>query len=301
MSSSKGTLLVLATSIISGFSIFLNKWGANNIEPYFFTFAKNLLVAIILSCLILFFLKRKEITNLSWKNIFSLILIGLIGGGVPFLLFFKGISLTSASHASFFHKSMFIWLIPISWIFLKDKIKSSELLAAIIMMLGSMIYFQYQPQSLNKGDLFILIAAIMWAIEIAISKKVLTNLNGFVVAWGRMFYGAIFILFFLIWQNQGLNLNLHYSLSQYSWILISAILLFSYVATFYNGLKSVSAFTASAILTIGAPLTSFLSYIFTQGRITQAQIIGIIVLFFGLSINLFAKKLWMIKKILVKN
>ncbi|MDD5590203.1 MAG: EamA family transporter, partial [Candidatus Portnoybacteria bacterium] len=49
----KGLLLVLGTAVISGFSIFINKYGVSVINPYIFTFLKNVLVAVAVSGLIL--------------------------------------------------------------------------------------------------------------------------------------------------------------------------------------------------------------------------------------------------------
>lgn len=302
MKYTKSILLVLATSIISGFSIFLNKWGAAGIEPYFFAFAKNLIVAILLTGFIVLIFRFRELRNLSYRDLGMLILIGLIGGSIPFLLFFKGLGLTSAAAASFFHKTMFIWLIPISWIFLKKKISRRELIAAFIMLSGSIFYFQYKPESLNRGDLLILLATIMWALEIAISKKLLSRLSGFTVAWGRMFFGAIFIFLFLIARNGSLAFNPSYSHWQYLWIILSAIILFGYVATFYNGLKYVSAFTAAAIMTMAAPLTALLSFIFIDQKIMPLQVIAGMLIVLGLCLVIFQNKLWPRKqKISCKN
>jgi len=288
----KGIFLLLATSIISGFSIFLNKWGATGIEPYFFTFAKNLIATVLLTGFIFLIFRFQELKKLSYRDLGMLILIGLIGGSIPFLIFFKGLSLTSAAHASFFHKTMFIWLIPISWVFLKKKINIYELIAGIAMLFGSILYFQYKPEALNRGDLLILSAAILWAFEIAISKKLLSRLSGFTVAWGRMFYGAIFIFIFLLAKNQGIGFNLSYSPWQYLWIILSAIILFGYVATLYSGLKYVSAFTAAAILSLGAPITSLLSLIFIDQKIMPLQIIATILIVLGLCLVIFQNKLW---------
>ena len=292
MKYAKGILLILTTSIISGFSIFLNKWGAPGIEPYFFTFAKNFLTAIFLTGVIFIIYRQKDFKKITSRECLGLILVGLIGGSIPFLLFFKGLSLTSATAAGFFHKTMFIWLIPISWIFLKKKINIHELIAGLVMLSGSILYFQYKMEQFNRGDLLILAAAILWAFEIALSKKLLAHLSGFTIAWGRMFFGAIFIFLFLLARNKGLAFNFAYSPWQYFWIILSAIILFGYVATFYNGLKYVSAFTAAAIMTIAAPLTALLSLIFIDQKITPLQIIAATLIILGSYLAIFQNKLW---------
>jgi len=291
MKYTKGILLVLTTSIISGFAVFLNKWGAAGMTPYFFTFVKNFLVAIFLTTAIFLLFRFNNLKKISYQNWLKLILIGFIGGSVPFLLFFRGLAITSAAHASFFHKTMFLWLVPISWVFLKKKVNRYEFIAALIMLLGSIFYFQYRPEVLNRGDLLILAATMMWAFEIALSKKVLAHLSGLTVAWGRMFFGAIFIFLYLVLQGSS-NLGFHYSPWQYVWIFISSIILFGYVTTFYNGLKYIPAFTAVAILSLGAPLTALLSFVSTHEKILPLKIIGVLLLILGIYLIIFQRKLW---------
>lgn len=53
MIKNKGYFLVLGTAFISGFSIFINKFGVSVINPYIFTFLKNAVVALILCAIIL--------------------------------------------------------------------------------------------------------------------------------------------------------------------------------------------------------------------------------------------------------
>ena len=84
-----GTLLVFLTAIVSGFSIYLNKFAVSGFNPFIFTTLKNASVAFLLFAIILLFAKFKELKQLSrsdWKNLF---LIGLTGGSTAFLLFFS--------------------------------------------------------------------------------------------------------------------------------------------------------------------------------------------------------------------
>ena len=118
----KGYLLVLATAFISGFSIYLNKFSVSFISPEIFTFLKNASVAVFLIGLILVIGQWQKLRRLKGKQILILILIGLLGGAIPFLLFFKGLSLTSAAKGAFIHKTMFLWVAMLAPIFLKEKL-----------------------------------------------------------------------------------------------------------------------------------------------------------------------------------
>ncbi len=134
----KGLLLVLSTAIISGFSIFINKYSVSVINPYIFTFLKNFLVAIAISGLILGLKDWKSLKKLTKKQWGLLLAIGLIGGSIPFLLFFKGLSLTNAAESSFIQKTMFIYVTLLALIFLKEKLNKNFLIGGFFLMLGNL-------------------------------------------------------------------------------------------------------------------------------------------------------------------
>jgi len=275
----KGLLLVLSTAVISGFSIFINKYSVSVINPYIFTFLKNVLVAIALSGLILGLKNWKTLKNLAKKQWGLLLTIGLAGGSVPFLLFFKGLSLTNAAESSFIQKTMFIYVAVLALIFLKEKIDKKILIGGLFLMLGNLFLLgKTSLLVLNKGALLIFIATLFWAIENIISKHALKELPGKIVGWGRMFFGSLFILIFLSATNQ-LPLITRLSFEQINWIIITAVLLLAYVLTWYNGLKHIPVSQAAAILTLGAPITTLLNLISSRSVNPQEVLAGIFIIF----------------------
>lgn len=268
----KGLILVFTTAIISGFSIFINKYSVSVINPYIFTFLKNVIVALMLSSLIVLIKDWKILKFLTKKQWLLLLFIGLIGGSIPFLLFFKGLSLTSAAQGSFIHKTMFVYVLILAVIFLKEKITKEFLIGALLLLLGSLVSLKALPTSFGRGDILILIATILWAIENTISKYTLKDLPGRTVAWGRMFFGSIFILIFLTFTGQ-LSLIGNLNFSQIGWVAVTSVILFSYVMTWYNGLKYVPVSIATAILLLGSPITTLLTFI-SSGMISVKAILS---------------------------
>lgn len=275
----KGLLLVLSTAIISGFSIFINKYSVSVINPYIFTFLKNVLVAIALSSLILGLKNRKTLKNLTKKQWGLLLAIGLVGGSIPFLLFFKGLSLTNAAESSFIQKTMFIYVALLASVFLKEKLNKNFLIGGLFLMLGNLFLLgKSSLLILNKGALLIFIATIFWAIENVISKYALKELSGKIVGWGRMFFGSLLILVFLSITNQ-LPLITHLSFKQINWIIITAVILLGYVLTWYNGLKHIPVSQAAVILTLGAPITTLLNLVSGHSVNPQEILAGIFIVF----------------------
>ncbi|MDD3887398.1 MAG: DMT family transporter [Patescibacteria group bacterium] len=276
----KGIFLVLSTAIISGISIFINQFGAKAINSYIFTGLKNIVVALCLGGIILMLKERQDLKKISRKNWLSLIIIGIIGGSIPFLMFFKGLSMTSGPEASYIHKFLFIFIAILAPIFLKEKLKWHYLIGLLFLLIGGILLFKINGVfSLDFGDLLVLGATFLWAIENLISKKLVSEISPKIVAWGRMTFGSLIIICYWIITGQTSAL-LDLNFFNIMFVLITSILLLGYVYTWYTGLKYMPLIYAVAILALGAPITSLLEIF--QGKIYSfSQIIGISLMFWG--------------------
>lgn len=286
----KGILLTLATAVISGFAIFINRFAVSGFDPYVFTFLKNIVVATLLLSLIFALKEFKNLKKLKKKQWFLLFIIGLVGGSIPFLLFFKGLSQTTAANGAFIHKTMFIYVAILAGIFLKEKISNKFFIAAFFLILGNLYLLKFLPHKVQLGDFLILSATLFWALENTISKHALKTLAPRIVAFGRMGIGSLAIVIFLLFTG---NLSKVASLSivHWQWVIISAIILFGYVTTWYTGLKYIKVTTATTILLIGSPITLFLTFIFQSRAFSQEQIIGTVLILLGTTFVIGLKKL----------
>ena len=272
-------LLVLGTALVSGVSIFINKFAVAESNPFVFTFLKNLIVAAFLLSLIFLLKEFNNLKTLTKKQWLQLAAIGLVGGSIPFLLYFYALKLTPAINAGFIHKTLFIWVSVMAFFFLKEKLSKGFLFGAALLLFGNYLLFS-QISSFGFPDLLILVATLLWASEYVLSKYVLKDLNGTQVAFGRMFFGSFFMLLFLLGTNQ-LQLIAEISIAQVQWIMLTAALLFLYVLTFYSGLKYIDVSKAAAILLLGQPITALLSFIFLGQAISLQQAIGLLLIVLG--------------------
>ena len=273
-------MFALCTAIISGVSIFLNAFGVQGINPYVFTGFKNVIVAVFLFSIILLFKNFKQLKNLTFKDWKQLVLIGLIGGSIPFLLFFKGLQLSTGSQGSFIHKTLFIWVSILGVIFLKEKLSKKVLIPALVLLFGNFLLLNLNSFSFNFGNLLILIATLFWGVEIIIAKKVLKKLNSNIVAFGRMFFGSVFILIFLLFTGQ-VSLVGSLGFSQVMWVLITSVFLFGYVFTWYKAIKFTKVSVATSVLLVGSVITTLLSFVFLDKMISLSQLFGLVFLVVG--------------------
>jgi drug/metabolite transporter (DMT)-like permease len=285
-----GIALVLLTAFISGFSIFVNKIGVKGIDPFIFTALKNSVTAILL--LFVLFKKRLFASFLELKKIdyIKLLVIGLIGGAIPFLLFFKGLSLTNPAQASFWHKNMFLISIPFALVFLKEKLNRSFLLSAILLFAANLLLLQKININFQTGDYLVLLATISWTIENTFSKHLLKHIKAEHLAFSRMFFGTIGIFIFLAFTKR-INSIQGLGWGELVWVLFTSFLLLAYQLTWYKGLKRIKLTTALAILLLGGPVTSILSLLFINQSLSLKQILASFFTIIGIMVLLIANKL----------
>jgi len=297
-----GLILVLFTAIISGFSIFINSIGVKEFDSSIFTFAKNLVVAILLLAIIIGLGNFSELKQLKKMHWLQLIVIGFIGGSIPFLLFFRGLQLTAGTTSAFIHKTIFIYITIFALLFLKEKLTKGLLIGAALLLLGN--YLLIKPDfAFSFGHLLIIVAVIFWAAENTFAKYVLRQkeLSGTLVAFGRMFFGSLFISIFLLSTGK-IQLLTKLTTTHILWILLSSIFLVLYVFTYYNSLMHIKITTAAAILTIGSPITTLLSWLFAGKTVTLSQSIGMLLIAAGIiSVIWFATIYSYIYKIITRN
>ncbi|MDP2749683.1 MAG: DMT family transporter [Nanoarchaeota archaeon] len=284
----KGVLFVFVAALISGISIFFNKFAVSGINSDVFAFLKNLIVGILLFSVIILFYKFKELKKLTNKQWLRLSFIGLIGGAIPFILFFRGLKLISASTGSLIHKMMFLFVAVLAIFYLKERVNKAFFITAVLLVLGNalLLGYYFSGFGVGFGELLVLTATLFWAVETVISKKLLKHLDANIVAFGRMFFGSLFILAFLIFTDQ-FRFIFSMDASQISWVLFTSALLFGYVFFWYNGLKNVSATFATQILLIGAPVTTLFNYAFLGAAVPVSKFVGLGLILSVLALSVF--------------
>lgn len=256
-----GKWLIVAATLISGFAVFINKfalagWGSSEV----YTSAKNIVAAILLSAVVFGFGYRKKIKKLTLKQWSKLALIGLIGGSIPFLMFFKGLQLSSAPGAAFWHKTLFIWVAILAWPILKEKFSKFQLAAFLLLIFGNIALFWPKVVVFESATLLILGATILWALESTLAKKFMVDISPAIMAWGRMALGSIVLILYTLATSRG-SMLLDVSIAQLPWLLIVGITLFLYISTWYRALNKIPVSIAAAVLTAASPITTLLNNI----------------------------------------
>lgn len=279
----KGTIFAIIAAIISGFSIPLNKIFVVNLDPLIFTALRSLVIGVAFF-VISYFSGRHVKTKTNGKY---LALIAIIGGAVAFLLFFTGLKLTTAGRGAFLQKTLPLYAVIFAFFVLKEKIPRKHLYSLLIMFIGIVVIFfsDIAPTQLwlnpSLGDLLVIIATVLWALEAVIARKVMVKgENNFFVSFIRMFFGGIILFTFAVLIGK-FDVILSLSTQQLINIGISTVILFGYVFFWYWSLKLINASKAATLLLI-APIISLLFGTFVLNEPTPLiQLIGSALILIG--------------------
>ena len=256
-----GILLALLTAVISGFSVFVNSYGVKAFDnATVYTTAKNLVAA--LGLLMLVALGSRAGARLSWpagrRQWLALAAIGIIGGSVPFVLFFEGLARAASPQAAFIHKTLLLWVALLALPLLRERLQWGHWLAIGLLVVGQVGLAGGLTSSFGTPELMILAATLMWSVEVIVAKWLMSGVSSWTVAVARMGCGTVMLLVWLALRGQLGDLTAM-TAHQLGWALVTGVLLAGYVGTWFAALARAQAVDVTAVLVLAAPITAGLS------------------------------------------
>jgi drug/metabolite transporter (DMT)-like permease len=275
--SARGVALALVTAIISGFAIFINSYAVKEFDsPTVFATFKNALVGAALLALLLRPDRLAEARRQTPKKALGLLLLGLIGGGIPFVLFFEGLARVDSGNAAFLHKTLFVWVAILAVIFLRERLGRAQLGALGLLFLAQ--WMLGDPGTLlGTGVAMVFGATLLWACEVTLARRLLSSTSSGLAASGRMTLGAVLLLGYLAISGR-IDAAAGLTAIQWAWIVGTSAILLAYVTTWYAALKLAPATAVTCVLTVGAPITAALNVIAGRATPTSEQLVGYAIL-----------------------
>lgn len=260
----KGIYLALGAALISGVSIFVNKYAVEAIkQPLVFTSVKNTGVAILILTILIASRKWRQISKLTRREMVYLLLIGIIGGSIPFYLFFTGLSTIPAINGAIIQKTLVIWVTILAIPYLKEKLTRRTALAVAVLFGANVLVGGFSGFKWSTGEGLILAATLLWAVETVLAKKILARVDPDIVTAARMGIGAVILLTMsAVMQPVALGRVTSLNPTQMAWVGVTMVLLLAYVRTWYRALKYAPAITVTAVLVASTLVTNILSAIF---------------------------------------
>jgi drug/metabolite transporter (DMT)-like permease len=267
---------------VSGVSVFVNSYGVRaGATPAVYTTAKNLVAVAVLSfvALIGWTVRTRRIGSAAanfvttapearevpatrrWVEWLGLAYVGVVGGGLAFVLFFDGLAQSEPAPAAFWRDTLVLWVAVLAVLFLRERLRWWNFVAIVLLFSGEVVVSGGVGQlAANRGELDVLISSALWALEVVIARRLLRTRSPATLAIVRMGLGALTLIVYLaasgsLGQLGAMNAD------QWHWALWTGLLLSAYVATWMSALARARATDVTSVLASSALITWLLQLV----------------------------------------
>lgn len=255
----RGAILAMTAAGISGLSVYLNSFGVRLVpDAATYTTAKNGVAALIIVTVALALGARRETVALDTRRRMGLVAIALIGGSIPFILFFSGLALATAPTAAFIQKTLFIWVAFMAVPLLGERLGLVQVIAMAGLLAGLLLIAPPLGMGWGIGETMIAAATLLWSVEVVVAKRLLVGVSPHLLGAARMGLGLVFLLAYLAISGR-LGGLATLTGEAWMWIAITGVLLAGYVGTWFAALRLAPATVVTSILVAAAPITGLLA------------------------------------------
>lgn len=274
----KGIVFAVLTAMISGISVFINGIAVKLSDPVIYTLMKNSGALLFLLAIVFLFNEWSKFRGLSRKQLGCLVLIGIIGGSIPFAMFFTGLSMSGAAASSFIYRSLFLFAGIFGYLVLNEKIQKKDVAAGLLLVAGNFLLIPGEL-AFEFGHALVLGATVLWALEYTISRKLLKDLDQITVMVSRMLFGSAVLFGYL--GATGSLVEVVIDSSLLLWLGLTSLILAGFVLSWYTALKHLPVLHATTILATGGIITSLLNLLFLGKAVAFAEASGLALILLG--------------------
>lgn len=280
-------VLLLFMVIFWGANISIIKVALRHFDPVAF----NCLRFAIAGLTMLFLYRDVLKDRLEKKELFSLLILGILGNTIYQFLFIYGVKYTFVSHTSILLGTTPIFTAAVSNISGYENVRKKLWLGIALSFLGVVfiVFGKSNPfkegLQMNYGDLFILLASFVWSIYTTFSKNLIKEYSSRHYLLYTVLFGSIFMIPLSIPALRSQDWNLP-NAADWGALFYSALLalVFGYSAWYYGVQKLGS--TRTSVYSNLTPVAGLcIGMIFLGERLSALQWIGAAIIFAGLLLN----------------
>ncbi len=269
----RGIALAVGAALISGLAIYLNASAVKALpDAAVFTTLKNAVAAALLIGLVLGSGAAGSIRRIERRQWPMVIAVGVIGGSIPFILFFTGLAQASAPSAAFIQKTLFVWVALLAVPFLGERLGLATIAGLALLVVGQALVLPPSGIAWGSGETLILIATAFWAVETVLVRRLLATVPSSAMAALRMGIGLVVLLGYLAVSGR-LGAVAALDGTQWAWVAVTGAILAGYVATWFAALERAPASVVTSVLVLGAVVTGALTAV-TKGSAPSPTVVA---------------------------
>jgi drug/metabolite transporter (DMT)-like permease len=269
----RGLLLAVGAALISGLAIYLNSFAVKQVpDAAVYTTLKNGVAAALLVGVVLLGGGRRDLRAIDRRRWPAIVAVGMVGGSIPFILFFAGLSVASAPSAAFIQKTLFVWVALLAVPVLHERLGLAPIAALATLFVGQSFVLPPDGIRWGTGETLILAATLLWGVETVLVKGLLVEVPAGTMAALRMGIGFVVLVAYLGITGR-LPIVAGLAPLQWGWVVVTGSVLAGYVTTWFGALRSAPASVVTSVLVLGAVVTGLLTSA-TKGTVPDAGVVA---------------------------
>jgi len=202
-------LMLIAILFWSG-AFIAAKFSVKEFSPFTLTFLRFLIATIVIFTILI---RVEKNWKIKWVDVPQFLFLGASGMFGYHLLFFMAMKNTTVINSSLIGTINPIMTTLLAIIVLKDKISIKKSFFILLSFFGVLLTITEGNISLlfsltfNRGDLFMILAVLCWAIYSIASKKVSVNFTPIVITSYSFLFCTLFLLPFVLYEKPWLFLR----------------------------------------------------------------------------------------------
>ena len=255
----RGIALAVGAALISGLAVYLNAFGVKQVpDPAVYTTLKNAVAAAVLVGVLTAAGGIRQIRAIPAGRWPLVLAVGVVGGSVPFILFFTGLAQATAPSAVFIQKTLFLWVALLALPLLGERAGVAAVLGLVGLLVGQALVLPPRGIAWGAGETMILVATVLWAIETVLVRRLLGGTPSHVLATLRMTIGVGVLGIYLVVTGRVAGLSA-IGPTGWGWVILTGAILAAYVATWFAALERAPATVVTSVLVLGAVVTGGLT------------------------------------------
>jgi len=262
----------LGTSLFYGLLIVVQKKGLESgLEPLEFSFARS--IVVILISLLYFSPQIKCIKCLKKPDILPILLLGAVSASTVPLLFIAQ-DLTTAVNASFLIRLTPLFVLPVGYVVLKDRIPGDSIRSMFIMLFGTFLLITDGVFTTpGSGDLLVIIISFLIAFQNVFAKKMMGSVSPEMVIFCRVCLSSLLIVIFIPVIIDVRTVSLVQK--DVFYFVITGALYFLSVFCQYNSIKLIGPFLTTAFFLSGSLFSAIFAYLLLGETLSVVQWLGV--------------------------
>ncbi len=251
-----GYRLALLAAVISGVSIYVSSFAVRVLpDATLYTTLKNAVTGLLLLVPVVVLARgRAELLSLSRRDAAWLAAIAVVGGSVPYVLFFTGLQMTTAATGSLLNHAQFLVVVALAVPLLRERLTPAAWIGLALLAAGSVAGTDAQALRVNAGAALVLASTVMFGAGMVMARHLLARVSAELVMSAKMSAGAGLLVAYA-WASGHLGSLGSLSATQWAVAVGTGLILLAFTVATTYALCHAPAVSVAAIGMASPPIT----------------------------------------------